>query len=105
MTPGSQPGEQVTLRKEGADEPKARTYEVVWKKEVVDEPNASSDGDEEGVRSYQELGRGDGKGETDASIPGGDHRANSGKNGRSSLILATVLMENVDFGELQNFQY
>ena len=67
----------MTLRKEGGDEPKARTYEVVWKKEVVDEANASSDGDEEGVRRYQELGRGDGKGETDASIPGGDHRANS----------------------------
>ena len=42
----------MTLRKEGTDEPKARTYEVVWKKEVVDEANASSDGDEEGVRRY-----------------------------------------------------
>ena len=44
--------------------------QVVWEQEVLDEPDASSDGDEEGVWGNQELGDGDNEGEAGASIPG-----------------------------------
>ena len=43
-------------------------------KKVEDEREASSDGDEERVRSDQKLGDGDAEGEANVAVPGGHHR-------------------------------
>ena len=70
LAPGNETGKRGALRKLGTEVLEACIGKVVWKKEVLDESDASSDGDKERVWRYEELGHSNNEGESDASIPG-----------------------------------